>query len=127
MSTSSCDALAQLTAIHVKHGIPPPATCGFAYCCSNTGIRHDYICMSPGGKLWSAWISYVTCNDSMHGKDGIQCVGIALKYISPSTNVQETIAALDESPLVAELRQAMAEGKFAPLFNPIIPIIPSSN
>ncbi len=122
MSTSeSGTAAAQLDFIRRKNNIHPLTTCGFAY--GGIDNKNEYICMDKDGKLYTQWINTVTRNDSMYGS-GFFCEGIALKHIAPSTNVQEAINNLEQSQLVADLRDAMANGKFAPIVPPFNP--PSS-
>ena len=117
MSTSQCDASAHLAGINAIYA-KKEGRCLFAYTDTCVDKNYQYIVINPDGTIKSMNVSGVTDSDRMRLEEGVYFDGIALKYISPSTNVQETITALDESPLVAELRQAMAEGKFAPIIMP---------
>ena len=117
MSTSQCDASAHLAGINATYA-KKEGRCLFAYTDTCVDKNNQYIVINPDGTIKSMNVSGVTDSDHMRLEEGVYFDGIALKYISPSTNVQETITALDESPLVAELRQAMAEGKFAPIIMP---------
>jgi hypothetical protein len=137
MSEYESVASAQLASISEKYGLDfDGKTCHFAYArtCSldkmqvHTTRSLEYIVLLPTGNLATKEINLITRNDYSHAQSEFCFVGIALKHIAPSTNVQEAINNLEQSQLVADLRDAMANGKFAPIvpsFNP--PSIPPSS
>jgi hypothetical protein len=80
--------------------------------------KHPYILLKADGTITLQEVSGVTQKGTFHGKDGITFVGIALKYVSSSINVNEVLTALKESEHVTNLRAAMADEKFAPIIQP---------
>jgi hypothetical protein len=126
MSISQSDASAQLEQISKNHGLYfDGKTCHFAYArmlldkiqVSSVKII-EYIVLLPNGNLATKEINLITRNDYSHAQSEFYFVGIALKHIAPSTNVKEAIGTLEQSQLVADLRVAMANGKFAPIVPP---------
>jgi hypothetical protein len=127
MSTSESDASAQLARISEKYGLDvDDKTCHFAYARTRnpydmqfTTSKHlEYIVLLPNGTLAKKDVALITRNVDSHAQSEFCFVGIALQYVSPSTNVNEAIDTLEKSQLVADLRVAMTEGHFAPLLNP---------
>ncbi len=127
MSTSKSDASAQLASISEKYGLDfDGKTCHFA--CTRThnldkmqvlpSKSLEYIVLLPNGTFAKKHVDLITRNVDSHTWSEFCFVGIALKHIAPSTNVNEAIDTLERSQLVADLRQAMTEGHFAPLLNP---------
>lgn len=125
MSTSESDVSAQLASISEKYGFDGK-TCHFAYArtCSLDKMQVlpskslEYIVLLPNGALATNHVSLITRNVDSHAQSEFCFVGIALKHIAPSTNVNEAIDTLEKSQLVADLRVAMTEGHFAPLITP---------
>jgi hypothetical protein len=116
MSTSVSEA-----ATHLKKLSTHPDRCLFAYidkeqpACNE---KHPYIVLKADGTITLQEVSGVTQKGTTYGDDGIIFVGITLKYVSSSINVNEVFAALEKSELVTNLRVAMADGKFAPIIQP---------
>jgi hypothetical protein len=129
MSESESVASAQLASISEKYGLDfDGKTCHFAYAKIlldkiqvSSAKTIEYIVLRPNGNLATKEINLITRNDYSHAQSEFCFVGIALKHIAPSTNVKEAINNLEQSQLVADLRDAMANGKFAPLLTPINP------
>jgi hypothetical protein len=126
MSISESDASAQLAFISEKYGLDfDGKTCHFAYARTvldkmqvPTSRLLEYIVVLPNGNLAKKDVALITRNVDSNARSEFCFVGIALQYVSPSTNVNEAINTLEKSQLVADLRQAMTDGKFAPLLNP---------
>jgi hypothetical protein len=127
MSTSESNASAQLASISEKYGLDfDGKTCHFAY--ARTCILDkmqvftsgflEYIVLLPNGDLAKKHVALITRNVDSHARSEFCFVGIALKHVSPSTNVNEAIEALKQSQLVADLREAVVKGYFAPLITP---------
>ena len=127
MSESESVASAQLASISEKYGLDfDGTTCHFAYARilpDNIQVSFvkiiEYIVLLPNGILATKEINLITRNDYSHAQSEFCFVGIALKHIAPSTNVQEAINTLEQSQLVADLRDAMAKGHFAPIVSPL--------
>ena len=127
MSISVSDASAQLATIREKYGLDfDGKTCHFAYArtCSLDKMQvHPtrslvYIVLRPNSNLATNHVALITRNVDSRAQTEFCFVGIALKHIAPSTNVNETINTLEKSQLIADLRVAMTEGHFAPLITP---------
>jgi hypothetical protein len=117
MNTSeSGRAAAQLASFNGKNRLYGNDEYNFAYVGKvESSNRHGYICVSLNGTLERVSVAMVVPCDCMYGKQSHTCIGVALKYVSPDTNVQEAIKKLDQSKIVANLRQMIADRKFAPI------------
>ncbi len=118
MSTSSNDAAAQLASFNRNNGMYGIHECNFAYVGNNVGIgknQHKYICVGPDGKLECVQVAVVVSSNRMYGIQSHTCIGVALEHVSSDTDVQKAKKKLDQSKIVANLRQMMADGKFAPI------------
>jgi len=129
MSASPVDAKAHLAAIRIKHGLDSSSnlilnqSCHFAYVKKNlppNSYENAVVCvvLEPNGDLTPRRISLVTYHMLAHNDPDYHYLGIALMCVNPSTNIPKKIKVQNESPLVADLRVAMAEGKFASFITP---------
>ena len=126
MSASPVDAEAHLAAIRIKHGLDSNNKCIFNQGCDFAYVKNrlpldNYenavvcVVLEPNGKLAPQRVSLFTYRMLPHNDPDYHYLGIALVFVNPTTNIPKKIKVQNESLLVADLREAMAEGKFEPL------------
>jgi hypothetical protein len=125
MSEPESVASAHMAAIHQNHRLDFDSNCVFNHSCHFAYVKNVlppdsrddaivYVVLGTDGALTYKRVSLIKRDMLPCDNSEYHYIGIALKCVHPATINIKKLEAMGESQLVAELRVAIAEGKFTP-------------